>query len=78
MHLVSSRSTSKESPGSADLLLARTGMKANSSPTMQSCRMRVPIVIWPCCVFVALASVRHLTTMEVDDIDTCTFRSTSV
>ena len=53
-------------------LLASTGMKANSRPTMQSCKMSVPMVIWPCWELVALASVRHLTTMEVDDIDTCT------
>lgn len=38
---------------------------------MQSCRMRVPIVIWPWGEAVAFASVRHLITIEVDDIDTC-------
>jgi hypothetical protein len=33
--------------------------------------MRVPIVICPCGELVALLSVKHFTTMEVEDIDTC-------
>ena len=32
----------------------------------------MPIVICPCGELVTLLSVRHLTTMEVEDIDTCT------
>lgn len=37
----------------------------------QTCRMRVPMVIWPCWELLALVSSKHLTTMEVLDIDTC-------
>ena len=33
--------------------------------------MSVPIVICPCGEAVALLSVRHFTTIEVDDMDTC-------
>lgn len=69
-YLVRRRIISNESPPS-DRLLASTGMKANRRPTMQSCNMRVPMVIWPCCELVAFASVKHFTTIEVEDIDTC-------
>jgi hypothetical protein len=33
--------------------------------------MSVPIVICPCGELVDLLSVRHFTTMDVDDMDTC-------
>ena len=52
-------------------LWASTGMKANSRPTRQSCSMRVPMVICPWAMLVERLSSRHLTTMEVDDMDTC-------
>lgn len=37
-----------------------------------TCRIRVPMVMAPWGVFVDLVSDRHLITMDVDDIDTCT------
>lgn len=36
-----------------------------------ACKMRVPMVICPCGELLDLVSVRHLMTMEVEDIDTC-------
>ena len=35
-----------------------------------TCRMRVPMVIWPCGEAVTLLSVRHFTTIDVEDMDT--------
>ena len=46
-------------------------MKANSRPTRQSCRMSVPMVICPWAMLLERLSSRHLTTIEVDDMDTC-------
>ena len=42
-----------------------------------TCRMRVPIVMAPCGVLVDLVSDRHLITMDVDDMDTCSQRMSS-
>ena len=39
-----------------------------------TCRMRVPIVMAPCGVLVDLVSDRHLITMDVEDMDTCSQR----
>ena len=36
-----------------------------------TCRMSVPIVICPWGELVTLLSVRHFTTMDVDDMETC-------
>ena len=69
-HLMSRRSSWLGS-GSCPGGWLSTGMKANSRPTMQSCRMSVPMVICPCAEPADLLSVRHLMTMDVDDMETC-------
>ena len=40
-------------------------------PNPLTCKMRVPMVIWPCAMLEVRASARHLTTMEVEDMETC-------
>ena len=40
-------------------------------PNGLTCKMRVPMVIWPCAMLEVRASARHLTTMEVEDMETC-------
>lgn len=50
-------------------LLARMGITANMIPTVQSCRMSVPMVICPYSVVVTWLASRHLTTTDVEDRD---------
>ena len=46
-----------------------TGSSAKSRPTVQSCRMSVPMVIWPCSVCAPPRSARHLITTAVLDME---------
>mmetsp|Transcript_27637 Transcript_27637/g.33550 ORF Transcript_27637/g.33550 Transcript_27637/m.33550 type:complete len:132 (+) Transcript_27637:172-567(+) len=56
-------------PSAMDELPPSTGSIAKSRPTTQSCRMRVPIMIWPWREECQLRSWRHLRTNAVDDIE---------
>mmetsp|Transcript_16165 Transcript_16165/g.35013 ORF Transcript_16165/g.35013 Transcript_16165/m.35013 type:complete len:351 (-) Transcript_16165:649-1701(-) len=64
--------TSAASSGLASVMRGgvglKTGMRANSRPTVQSCRMRVPTVMLPYEVFILLVTSRHLTTTLVEDM----------
>ena len=52
---------------------------ARTVPAMMlTCRMSVPIVICPWGELVTLLSVRHFTTMDVDDMETCTRHTASL